>query len=782
MNLQLKLVFSNLKKSRLTTVLNLTGLVSAFTAFILIMLYVWHEYQYDAYNEHSPDIYRVEVKQPHQDKTSVYLMGPTGETITNEFPEIEVSTIYMPWGNWEEGFFQWNTESGKTDGLENYAYADENLTRIFTFSFVEGNVQDALSKPGTVIISEHFARKAWGETGVIGKQLKHGDEYFTVAGVFEDLPQNSVVQVSIILRLHESSHHIQRAQSWSIINYPTFIRVKPGTDARMLQQKINSQSASIDNYNKFLNEGEYVQLVLRPLSQLHFTADVAETPLFSSNNKTFVDALFLVGILIIIVALINYINLSTASIPQRIKSISIFRILGGSRFGIGKGYVLEALVLFFSAFGLAMLLAFFLLHEYSSMVLGFNLPFMQNPWLFVVFGFSSFMFAVLAGVYQSWQITTHKPIISLKRFNGRQKGTMRAILTVVQFAATIALIIASTGVIKQVKFMEDSYLGFNEENTLVVRMNNILSDKFIHFKERLLQSPHIEEVAFSRAVPGHAQEMNSFEVGGQKCQVWYWAVDAAYIPMMDFQLKEGRSFRKGEGDLNNIICNEAAAKKYGWTLGTQVNNGVLTGILKDFNYVSLREDVEPFVFWYNDNPRYFGNVSVKFSDYNVKGTLTDVRKIYQSISPELPLRYFFLDEQMEALYHNESRQAGFIIAFSFLSIIVSVLGIVGLSVFVSLYKTKEIGVRKVNGATITEVMTMLNRDFVKWVFIAFIIAMPVAWYALRSWLQNFAYRTEISWWIFALAGLLALSIALLTVSFQSWRAATRNPVEALRDE
>ncbi|WP_291861903.1 ABC transporter permease [Marinilabilia sp.] len=596
MNLQFKLVLTNLKKSKLTTFLNLAGLVSAFTAFTLIMLYVWHEYQYDNYNEHVSEIYRVEVKLPRQEKTSVYLMGPTGNTITNEFPEIEVSTIYMPWGTWEEGFFQWERDSGKADGFENYAYGDENLCRIFSFSFVEGNELEALSQTGTVIISEHFATKAWGKTNVLGKTLKHDDEYYRVTGVFEDLPQNSVVQAPVILRLRENHYHIQRAETWSIVNYPTFIRVKDGTDARMLQKKINDQSASIEKYNKFLNEGESVQLVLRPLSDMHFTTEVAETPLFSSNSKNFVDALFLVGILIVIVALINYVNLTTASIPQRIKSISIFRILGGNRLSIGKSHVLEALLLFGFSFILAVLFAFFLIKDYSFMLLGFELPIMQNPWLFVFFGFSVFVFAVLAGVFQSWQITTQNPVISLKRFNGRQKGTMRAILTVTQFAATIALIIASVGVIKQVKFMQDSKLGYNKENTLVIQMNNDLRDKYLHLRERLLESPSIREVGFSRAVPGQAKEMNSFVVNGQKCQVWYWAVGADYIPMMDFKLKEGRFFREGEGDLNNIISNETAAKQYGWALGTQVNNGVLVGILKDFNFVSLRENVEPFVF------------------------------------------------------------------------------------------------------------------------------------------------------------------------------------------
>jgi putative ABC transport system permease protein len=253
--------------------------------------------------------------------------------------------------------------------------------------------------------------------------------------------------------------------------------------------------------------------------------------------------------------------------------------------------------------------------------------------------------------------------------------------------------------------------------------------------------------------------------------------------MMGFKILEGRNFLKdSEAEAQNVICNEAAARKFGWKLNTLVGSGHIVGIMKDFNYISLREQVEPFMFWYSNDSKHFGAISLKLTDGANTKALADIGKIYSSLNPKFPFRYYFLDDHLNLLYSKENQQAKLVTAFSLLSVIVSVLGILGLSIFMCQYKIKEIGIRKVNGARISEVMAMLNRDFIKWVAIAFIIATPVAYFAMNRWLESFAYKTTLSWWIFALAGLLALGIALLTVSWQSWKAATRNPVEALRYE
>jgi putative ABC transport system permease protein len=274
-------------------------------------------------------------------------------------------------------------------------------------------------------------------------------------------------------------------------------------------------------------------------------------------------------------------------------------------------------------------------------------------------------------------------------------------------------------------------------------------------------------------------------VDGKNCPIWFWATDSKYIQMMGFSIVQGRNFLKNsEAETGNMIINETAAKRYGWDIGKQVGNGRIVGIMKDFNLISLRDEVEPFAFWYSDakNGYALSTISIKLKQGEISAAVNTIGKIYNEYSTEIPFRYFFLDDHLNLLYSKENQQVKLIVSFSLLSVIISILGILGLSVFLCQNKIKEIGIRKVNGAQDMEVIAMLNKDFIKWVAIAFLIAIPLSWYAMHKWLQNFAFKTELSWWIFAAAGAIALFIALLTVSWQSWRAATRNPVESLRYE
>lgn len=780
---QIKLAIGNLRRSSFTTALNLIGLSSSVAAFILIMLYVWNEYHFDCHNQHVNEIYRLEVKSPDNPKTSVFLMGPTGKTLAGEIPEILSSTIYMPWGKWNEETFGWETAHGEVKSFEDYSYSDENLTDIFTFNFVSGNQSNPLSGPQTAIVSESFAQKAWGNSDPTGKQLKAGNSVYTVAAVFADLPENSVIQCPIILKLPTTGWLTEGAREWGMTNYPQFIRVKAGIDPNTLNRKINGQAIVRSKYNFYKSGTVSAELVARPLRGLRFTDEVAETPMFSSNSRMFVNSLLVVGILILLVALINYINFATANTPRKIKSISIARIIGSSRGYAISIQVAETVILFMGSFILALGISYFINQQFSTQVLGYTLPFTENYLILVACGIGSLLFGALVGLYPALYSTSGKPVETLKRFNPNAKVNFRGALTVSQFAATIALIVASVLVIKQVRFMEETNLGFDKNSTLVIRINDELRKNFASFENKLKSCPDVEDFACSRAVPGQAQQMQGFTVEGKNCQVWYWAVDDNYMDMMGFGISEGRNFlKKSEAENGNLICNETAAKRYGWKLGAKIGNGELVGIMKDFNFVSLRQEVEPFAFWLSYSNQYFSHVSIKLSGDNAMQALDFIRKAYDEASPENPLSYFFLDDHLNMLYSNENKQVKLITAFCFLSVIVSILGILGLSTFMCQYKIKEIGIRKVSGATVSEVMAMLNKDFVKWVAMAFVIATPMAYYVMDKWLESFAYKTELSWWIFALAGLLALGIGLLTVSWQSWKAATRNPVEALRCE
>jgi len=773
----------NLKRYLFTTTLNLVGLITAFAAFILIMLYVWTEHHFDCYNEYAKDIYRLEVKSPDNPKTSVFMLGPTGQTLVDEFPEIEMATTYMPWGKWGEETFSWEKSGNEIKSFEDYAYSDEFLTEVFTFSFIKGKKTKPLSEPMTAIISADFAQKAWGNDDPIGKQLKTGKETFTVSAVFDNLPENSVIQCPIIVRLPDKSWLAEAAKGWNVTNYPQFIKVKQGTDVKKINSLINNQSIVRSKYKFYQNNTVSAEIIARPLRDLHFTTESAEPPMFTRNSRMFVSSLFWVGILILFVALINYINFATANVPRRIKSISITRIIGNTRYNSVLTLIIESTLLFIVSFIVALSIAWIINKFFVKSVLGYTLPFLENYLLLVGFGIIALLLGAITGLFPALYSTSGKPVETLKRFQVNSKVNFRGILTVTQFAATIALIAVSALIIKQVHFIDEANLGFQKNNTLVLKMNNDLRQKYPSFEDKLKSIPEISGIARSRAVPGLAQEMQTFNVNGQNCPVWFWAVDGNYIDMMGFKIIEGRNFIKdSQAEQPNMICNETAASKFGWKIGTKIGNGVLVGIIKDFNFISLREEVQPFSFWYSNSNNPFYCISIKLNSDNVKQTIARIEKTYNEFCPSVPFRYYFLDEKLNTLYSKEDQQVKLITFFSLLSVIISVLGILGLSTFMCQYRIKEIGVRKVNGAKVSEMMIMLNRDFIKWVIISFFIATPVAWIVMNHWLESFVYKTTISWWLFMLSGIVAMAIALLTVSWQSWRAATKNPVEALRYE
>lgn len=777
----IKFVVGNLKKTFIISTFNVIGLTTAFAAFILIMLYVVNEHQFDSFNEHISEIYRLEIKSPLNPKTSVFMFGQTGKTLVDEFPEILSSTIYMPWGRWNEETFTWEKNGNEIKSFEDYAYTDANLTDIFTFKFINGHESSPLLEPYTAIISESFALKAWGRLDVTGEKLIAGTQNYTVSAVFKNMEPNSVIQSPIILKLPETGWLAEAAKGWDVVNYPTFIKVKPGTTADHLNHIINNQSIVRDKHYFFNKGNTKAEMVARPLRDLHFTDEASETPMFSSNSLNFVNSLFWVGILILLVALVNYINFSTANIPKRIKSISITRILGNTRFNAMLIYVLETITLFATSFIIALALSTIINQNFSESIIGYKLP--VDIKTLTMMGAGIITLATLAGLYPGFYSTNKQPVNAIKDIQSTSKINLRGILTVFQFTATIALIALSTLIIKQVKFIETTNLGFNKNNTLVIRLNNELRKNMDAFKNNLKASPYIKELACSRAVPGQAQEMTTFNVNDQQCQTWYWAADEQYIQMMGFEFSSGRNFHSNsESDVRNMICNETAARNYGWEVGTKIGESVIVGILKDFNFISLREQVEPFTFWYSTDNNSFQYMSLKLQDNNIAETLKHIEKTYNEFSPQTPFRYFFLNEHLNILYHTEHQQVKLITFFTFLSIIVSVLGILGLSIFLCQNKVKEIGIRKVNGAQISEILSMLNSDFVKWVLIAFVVALPIAWLAMQHWLNGFVYKTEISWWIFASSGAMALLIAIITVSFQSWKAATKNPVESLRYE
>lgn len=781
-----RIAWGNLRKSTSTTLLNLLGLVSAFATFTLILLYAWNEYHFDGFQENKAEIYQLGYKIPAQDQTNVFMYGPTGQTLCSEFPDFKLSTTYSPQGMFsgEQKFLYESTPGTMKSTYEHFAYTDENLLRIFTFNFIHGVGPNPLDAPQSAIVNESFARKIWGDSDPIGKTLEFTTREMhslcTITGVFKDLPKNSIFGCPIIVRYPTEGRMSENIKSWGMINFPQFVLVKPGSTRKHLEELMNKQSMVRAKYQWMDNGKTAGSLIARPLGDMHFLSEKGPFQIFESNNKTFVDSLLAIGFLILLIAIINFINFTTAQISMRMKTFSISRIIGGGPWNAMFQLLTETLFLFFVSFVLGMAVAWFINQYFSVWVLGYKLP------VSIALGYSFLiilLMGILSGVYPALALMSANPVEKLKQPTFRVKSTFKDVLTVFQFTATIALIAVSIGIFKQIRYMESADVGYTKGNIYVVGLNDELRQKFDTFRDKLMTSPHVKQIACSAGVPGKLMLMNGFEFKGKKVGVYDWGVDDQYMDMMGFKMVDGRGFIKdSETEDGNYICNETAAKKYEWKVGDKLRDGQLVGIMKDFNLISLREEITPFVFSKVSSKSNLGFASIKFSDGHNKEVLALAREIYKELCPnDIPTEYF-LDDHLNLLYIKENQQAWLITFFSLLSVIVSVLGTLGLSIFLCQRKVKEIGIRKVNGAQVPEIVSMLNLDFVKWVVIAFVIATPIAYYIMRQWLSDFAYKTSLSWWIFALAGLLSLGIALLTVSWQSWKAATRNPVEALRYE
>ncbi len=793
----IKTVFRNIKVYKTSSVFNFIGLITAFTVFVLIMLYVYTEYRFDTYHQDYQDIYRLELMTPGKSKSSVYMSGLTKDVIQEQLPEVVATTLYMPWGKWEEILLEWEQDGEKKSSYEDYAISDKHLTEVFTFDFLHATTGTPLAEPNSVMVSDAFALKLWGTTEVMGKTLRTppmaGSEQneYRVTAVFRTPPRNSLFNEPVIFSFPTTGWIEASYKSWGIVNFPEFIRVTPGTDRSLLQAGISSIDILKEKYSFYDKESERAEVIVRPLSELRFTKEVAESPLFNTNNRASVNILLIVGIFILVIAVLNYINFATAMLPKRMKNIGMSRILGSSGRRVVTLHIAEAVLFFIVSFLIGVALAAIINQHFGAGLFEYRLDFTLCIVPLLVMALVAILSGVAAGTIPALGSMAITPADAVKRKYTLARSSSRGWLTVVQFAATIALIAMSALTVKQVRFMKNRPLGFDKENRMVIIPTNDLVENLEAFELALQKSPLIETTALSNGVPGVPSNMEGFRFNDETYQTWLWNVDDKYVKMMNFELTEGRHFLPdSEAEQNSIIINETAKRQFGLEPGSHIMKGdakgnpvyyQVVGVIKDFNFASLRESVEPFMFRYMPGT-FYGFVNVKLATNDVKSTVDFVTKEYNKLSPHEPIRYYFLDERLNLLYDKEDRVIGMIAMFSLLSLVVSVLGVLGLSIFTSQYRIREIGIRKVNGASIPEIVQMLNRNVVVWLGIAFVIATPIAYYAMSRWLENFAYKTALSWWIFAVAGLAALVVALLTVSWQSLRAASRNPVEALKYE
>ncbi|MBK1441164.1 ABC transporter permease [Parapedobacter sp. ISTM3] len=795
-----KIAWRNLLRNRIFAAINIVGLAIGLAACLLIGLYVYDEWSYDRFHEKADRIVRVVFggTVPGGEIKEANVMPPTAQAMVAAFPEVEMATRFRTAGR---PIFEIN---GKLFQEEEMAFADANFFDVFSFQLIQGNPQQALAAPYTAVVSEDAARKFFGTTDALGKEIAVRDDAtpIKVTGIMENMPQNSHFHFDIVVSM--ASFTGSASTSWMESGYYTYLVLRPGTDYRTLESKLPElfekyagpqfPAAFGMTYSEHRKAGNDIGLHLQPLTDIHLRSDVADH-LSTPGNIHYVYIFGVVALFILLIASINFMNLATASASKRAKEVGMRKVLGSTRAALTGQFFVESLLLAFVAMAMAIGLAYGtlpLFNQLAGKALSFDFLLHWQVWPAILL--VGVAVGLLAGGYPAIFLSAFKPAATLK---GKLTPAdnhlgLRSGLVIFQFFISIGLMVATTVVYRQLHYMQHKNLGYDKEHLLVLQTWPLGKNEAV-FQQQLLLDPHIAQVTNSPFVPAGASFSNNFfvhplDAPSQWVKTLRYDVDEHYIPTLGIELAAGRNFSKAFGtDSLSAIVNEAAVRAFGWAngaLGQILVNGDnrhlrVVGVVKDFHFRSLHERITPLVMVMNDN---FGNLIVKAKPGNLAGLLQTMEERYDALHPDLPFSYSFLDERINNMYTVERKTGTVLGVFAGLTIFVACLGLLGLVTFMAHQRTKEIGVRKVLGATVGGIVRLLIRDFAKLIGIALVVASPISWWAMNNWLADFAYRIDIQWWMFAVAGLAAGVIALLTISWQAVRAAMANPVDSLRDE
>ena len=783
----LKITLRNIKGSKLYTLINVIGLSLGLTSIILIILWVKYEMSFDKFHKYPRDLFKAAFCYEPQDFHGYILPAPVAQQLKQNYPDVENATVFIKQQNrkivYEQNAF-----------FANGSYVDSTFFSLFNFPFAIGSPSEAFIHPNAIIITQNLANRLFGDRNPIGNLVKLDDnQKFIVSGVLKNIPSNSDIQFDFLVPYKLVFRYLN---NWDLKTSEVYVRLRHGKS----YAAFNKQIANV--ISQFKPEWNN-RLYLTPLIRCHLYN------LKEGGRIQYVYIFSLIAFLIFIIATFNFINITIAKSETRIKEIGIKRIIGGRKRLLITQLLFEAQCLALAALAFSIVLTELLLPILNNILhLNLNLVFNFSA-IFVLLGFS-FLTGLISGIYPALYISSVKPIDIIKRniralsfsygqgvqSNSVQKITLQRGLVVFQFAMAIVLIIGIIVIRQQLKYIQGEDLGFDKKNVLVVHLQGDLLKNYETVKNQLLQVPDILSVATSgNPLTGWQASCSPEWEGKQSDNIFDMGVnfvDYDFDKTLGITILSGRFFSKEypTDAAEGFVINEAAVKamQLKEPVGTNMSifegtpyarSGKIIGIVKNMNTESLHSELRPFVFAYIPEGSY---MYIKTGSSSITATVQKIRDAIKRIIPDDPVTLSFLDEDLNKLYSSEQVTEKIMEYSSFMAIIIACLGLFGLSFYGSQKRIKEIGIRKVSGARISEILTMLNKEFVKWVAVAFLFACPVAWYAMHRWLDNFAYRTGLRWWIFALAGVLTMGIALLTVSWQSWRAATKNPVEVLRYE
>ncbi len=801
----LKIAWRNLVRNRAYSAINIIGLALGLATCLLIMLFVLDELSYDRFNEKADRIVRVVFRGFIQGgkMNEAHVMPPVAQTLKADYPEVLESTRLR------QGGAPLITVGDKTFKDDAIVYVDSNFFQVFTLPLLQGDAKTALIRPNTAVITQAMARKYFGNDNPVGKivSVKDWKVTYQITGVIEKVPTNSHFHFDLFVSM--ASFPDAKSNSWMNSEFYTYLVLPKSYDYRQLEAKMPQvverymapqlQQAMGMTLAQFRQKGNDIGLFLEPLTDIHLHSNMTMN-LEAGSDIRYVYIFGAVALFMLLIACINFMNLSTAGASKRAKEVGIRKVLGSVKMALANQFLIESLLLTAIAMLLAIGLVYIALPLFNQLAgKELTLNFMANAWLLPGLLLSGLLVGVLAGSYPAFFLSSFKPIAVLKgTFTSSQNSIgLRSGLVVFQFFISISLMVGATVVYRQLSYIQNKKLGYDKDQVLVLPETWLLGKKEDVFRNQIMQDPRVVNVSTSGYLPAGPSNNNNFTVypetnSTQLIKTLRYDVDYNYIPTLGMQLATGRNFSQEYGtDSSGVILNETAVRAMGWGengLGHTITNANnegrkatyrVIGVVKDFHFKSMHEQIAPLIMVLGHNS---GTVIVKVKTKDISGLLVSLKQQWNQLMADAPFAYSFLDERFMSTYRAEQKIGSILGIFAGLTIFVACLGLFGLATFTAEQRTKEIGVRKVLGASVASIVTLLSRDFLKLVLIAIVIASPIAWYAMNRWLQDFAYKIDIEWWVFVGAGLLAVGIALLTVSFQSVKAALMNPVNSLRSE
>jgi putative ABC transport system permease protein len=802
----LKTAIRSLKANIGFTTINVLGLALGLTAGLLIILYVVDELRYDTYNKKADMIFRVNTDTRFGPaSTSMAIAAPiVAGALKSNFPEVAQTVRILPTA--------YRFRKGQEQVLEERgAFCDPSVFSVFTLPMIQGDPATALNLPHSIVISESTARKYFDQTDVVGRDLMLTSDHdsssaFRITGVIQDIPAQSHFHFDYLLSM--DAVRVSHADYFfALFPFSTYILLQPGTDAQRLEAKfpswIRKTLAGPDyEYDALEKKGYYYRLNLTPLKDIHLHSN-RENELGRNGNIQYIYIFAATALLILVVACINFMNLATARSANRAKEVGVRKVLGSSRGSLIAQFLSESMLVTGLATLIALTAAWVSLpwfNQLSGKMLAVSASTLE--WLLPSILGIVLIVGGLAGAYPAFFLSSFQPVDVLKgKLKSGFKGSnIRSFLVIFQFGISIFLIIGTLIVYSQLQYIRNKDLGFDRNRVLVVRNAGVIDHPEL-LKDAVSHLPGVLSSTLSRFSPTGEERWHNYgstKENNNSLQTEFWPVDEDYLTTMGMRLVQGRDFSKAlSTDTSAIIINETAAGMLSYAqdpLNRKIYYGAaqkeyhVIGIVKDFNFNSLRDNVTPLMMVLNTPlvRRWAGtpatDLHIRIQSADLPDLIDRIRQAWKGLAPQQRFDYSFMDKDFDGIYRSEQRMSEVLVSFTILALFIACLGLLGLAAFAAEQRTKEIGIRKVLGASVGAIVGMLSRDFLKLVFIAILIASPIAWWLMHKWLQDFAYRTVIHWWIPVIAGLLAILIALVTISTQSIRAATADPAKSLKAE